>query len=169
MKFTESGRVRWAGVAVLFLCAGMLAFRPLYALAKPEVTKSWVNVYQAPPADPSIKQDVNSGSDEAFGRHLDVITSFYGTVITVLTVMLGGVISLAYITVRVGSQAEMDKAIRERVDSETIRAYMQSKVAEQVSEQIGDVNRMIEELQLLYESLDDIVIARERRDEDGNS
>lgn len=157
-----------AGAVTVLICMAMAVFAPLWALAKPAVDRSWVSVYQecSPQAGASVTTPQASPAascDEAFGRHLDTLTSFYSTVITVLTVMLGAVVTLAFFTIRAGTRAEQEKAILNALDSQSMRSHIEARVASSVEEQIGDVAQTIEELQQLYESLDDIVIARDRK------
>lgn len=179
----SSGRVgrawlrhRRMEVVVVILCALMSALVPLYAFAHPVVKKSWVTVYETPKeaASPTgaPAQAERPSSDEAFGRQLDTLTSFYGTVITVLTVMLAAVVSLAFFTVRAGSRAEMDKALRDVVESQDFRNYLQTKiqagVSEGIDDRLGNVQDLVDELQQMYEALDDVVVRRQRENSDGN-
>lgn len=167
---------RWMESSVGVLCALMAVLVPLYGFAHPVVKKSWVTVYEAPaaatpPSGPPMQVEKPS-SDEAFGRQLDTLTSFYGTVITVLTVMLAAVVSLAFFTVRAGSRAEMDKALRDVVESQDFKNYLQTKiqagVSEGIDDRLGNVQDLVDELQRMYEALDDVVVRRQRESADGH-
>jgi hypothetical protein len=154
---------------VLVMCAAMVLFAPIYAMAGAGEGPSWTNAYNLTPraAEPQAPP-----VEEPFGRHLDTLTSFYGTVITVLTVLLAAVLSLAFFTVKAGSRSEMDRALREIVESKDFKDFLRDKiqvnVASGIEEQLGNVQDLVEELQRLYEALDDIVVTREREVEDGD-
>lgn len=157
---------------VLILCSAMVFFAPLYAAAGAGEGPSWTNAYNLTPDQKGASEPIKVAPDEPFGRHLDTLTSFYGTVITVLTVLLAAVLSLAFFTVKVGSRSEMDRALREIVESrefkEFLREKIQANVASGIEDQLGNVQDLVEELQRLYEAVDDVVISNEREGEDGD-
>ncbi|HHA2625312.1 hypothetical protein I5W21_13860 [Stenotrophomonas maltophilia] len=171
-------RSRRMEILVLVVCSFMVLLAPLYALGNPSVKKSWVTVYEAPRAgSTSVSsppgQVEKSSSDEAFGRHLDTVTGLYSTVITVLTVMLAAVVSLAFFTVRAGSRAEMDKALRDVVESQDFKNFLQAKiqagVATGIENELGNVQDLVDELRRMYEALDDVAVLSESENSDGDS
>ncbi|WP_182266461.1 hypothetical protein [Stenotrophomonas maltophilia] len=171
-------RSRRMEISVLVVCSFMVLLAPLYALGNPSVKKSWVTVYEAPRAgSTSVSsppgQVEKPSSDEAFGRHLDTVTGLYSTVITVLTVMLAAVVSLAFFTVRAGSRAEMDKALRDVVESQDFKNFLQTKiqagVATGIENELGNVQDLVDELRRMYEALDDVAVLSESENSDGDS
>ncbi|WP_182656647.1 hypothetical protein [Stenotrophomonas lacuserhaii] len=171
-------RSRWIGLSVVGVCVCMVLFAPVYALGNPAIKKSWVTIYQTPKlvdaaAPVPVGQAERPSSDEAFGRHLDTVTGFYGTVITMLTVMLGAVVSLAFFTVKASSRAEMERALRDVVDSEDFRAFLRAKiqagVATGIENELGNVFDLVDELRGMYEQLDDIAIKSKSENVNGDS
>jgi len=169
---------RWKEISVIFICLSMVFFSPLYALGSPAVKKSWVTIYEAPrvASAPAVAAAVpvdKPSSDEAFGRHLDTMADFYGTVITMLTVMLGAVVTLAFFTVKAGTRAEMDRALREVVESQDFKNFLQAKiqagVATGIENELGNVQDLVDELRRMYEALDDVVVLSESESTDGDS
>lgn len=160
-----AGRGVWWGRVspwiILGLCVLIALARPVYAQLKPEATQSWVQVYQV--QAPAKEQAAAPGNDQAFGRQLDTLTEFYDKLINFLFVLLATITALAFFTIRANTKAEQERAAFEAIDSERVKGLIQGKVAEEISVQIGDIKATLEELQALYEVLDDAVIERARR------
>lgn len=181
-KHGDADRFRWAAAApwiVLALCVLIAFARPVYAHLRPEVKESWVVSYQAPaswhtvarpdahaPPEPAAAQQAGPSIDSAFGRHLDTLTEFYDKLINFLFVLLATITALAFFTIRANTKAEQERAAFEAIDSARVKALIQEKVAEEISVQIGDIKTTLEELQGLYEVLDDAVIAQAKRKKD---
>lgn len=183
-----AGRKRWAATLawlgrnapwiVIVICALIVIARPVYAQLSPDSQQSWVVAYKGPtdartalkvstgpavPAAPAMSAPPTS--DEAFGRHLDTLTEFYDKLINFLFLLLGTITALAFFTIRANTKAEQEKAAFEAIESDHVKGLIAAKVSEEVAAQIGDIKATLEELQALYEILDDAVIARQKKGE----
>ena len=161
----------WPIVAVWF-CLSVMASMPVYAALHKPSQVTWVQVFEQPTCATTKTgcdgPEKAPSSDEAFGRQLDILTSFYQTIINWLVLLVATITALAFYTIRATSRQEAERIAREVIESEDFRGRVVAKVAAEVENQIGDISRLVEELQRMYEALDDIVGDKERGDEHGN-
>lgn len=156
----------------LWICVAFIGIgAPVYAAMNKPAHVTWVQVFDE---SASAKKPANDGhregvsNDEAFGRQLDIITNFYQTIINWLVFLLATITALAFYTIRATSRQEAERIAREVIESEDFRSRVVAKVSAEVEIQIGDITRLVEELQQMYEALDDIVGAKERGEDDGD-
>lgn len=151
---------RWLMVG-LFLAIGMVAFgKPVYgALRGQDSGAQWIQVVNAcEKAEPPKRggSDCPTLSEDAFARQLQTITSFYETVIGILLFLVATIATFAFFTLRFVSKQEAAKIAEGVVGSSEFRAKVDAEVSDAVEAQLGDISSTMEELQSMYEALDDI-------------
>jgi hypothetical protein len=143
-------------IAMLLLLAIMFG-KPIYSATHPESQESWVKVYRT--VQPSDGKGANN--DEAFGRQLDSLTSFYSTLVSALLTTLGLVGAMAFVTIRmVSSNAAEDTArevaLRVLKDSKEFHKEVSRLVEqrfEETDEAIEDINVQLEQMSEALQSL----------------
>lgn len=160
-------RRNWS-LCLLYLALATVAVgAPVYAALSNTHEVTWVQVVTKAPTAIPPKQD--DSRDAEFGRQLDILTSFYETVIGVLLLLLATITALAFLVIRATSRKEAERIALEVVESAEFKRTLNAKVAKQVEEQVGNLPTLMEDLSYLYESLDDILVKRkEHKDNRGN-
>jgi hypothetical protein len=152
------GMKRWwlqkrvVGVVVLCLLLGLL--HPI-GLAFSQVGDSgtWTNVLKIEVAAPQAPAcPVQASPDDAFGRQLDILTSFYTTIITLCLALFAVVAAFAFYTISFVSRERAEEIALKVLESKEFKARVDQVVEERVDESIDPIRADMEDIQAAYEA-----------------
>ncbi|TQM17056.1 hypothetical protein FB548_0424 [Pseudoxanthomonas sp. 3HH-4] len=146
--------VKWLAVSVAALLLLVACSKPLYdAIRKPHEQR-WERALHIEARKPLLGSAVEESRNEReardFGKELDVLTSFYETVISILLAVVAVVAGLAFWTIKVVTRAQAEETATEAAtrilgDHEGFRRRLNEVVEEAVELRMEEVNSKLEE------------------------
>jgi hypothetical protein len=153
------------GALVLLLFGAMAVSKTTLTAAHPEISATWIQVLKAPPQQQGEPKQTAS-NEEAFARQLEALTSFYGTIISVLIGILALVGAMAFFTIRLVTKNAAEemaleaagKIIRDSRDFErTMNSAIAAAVDKKVEARLEEMDLAMEEIGQQLEGLTSVV------------
>lgn len=115
--------------------------------------KTWTKVVSVEVVEPVLSAcSAGNGKDEAFGRQLDILTSFYTTIITLSLALFAVVAAFAFFTISFVSRERAEEIARSVLESKDFRNRIDQKVEERVDVNVEDIRDALAEFQVAYEA-----------------